>query len=145
MSQNHPCPEFEELERLLAGALAGESRREMGVHVENCPTCAGRLADVSENLEALEGIALVLREQESAAGAVPPQKIGSFTIIRELARGGMGVVYLAEQKHPPAARWPSRCCGQALVPARRCAVSKWRRSSWPDCGTPASRRSTRRA
>lgn len=36
----------------------------------------------------------------SMDGAVPPQRIGAYTIVRLIARGGMGSVYEANQEHP---------------------------------------------
>ncbi len=37
---------------------------------------------------------------EGALSPVPPQRIASYRIVRELGSGGMGVVYLAEQDQP---------------------------------------------
>ncbi len=37
---------------------------------------------------------------EAAFSPVPPQRIASYRIVRELGSGGMGVVYLAEQDQP---------------------------------------------
>jgi eukaryotic-like serine/threonine-protein kinase len=45
----------------------------------------------------LSGIADGLRQPEPAPTFPPEERIGAFRVIRELARGGMGVVYLAER------------------------------------------------
>lgn len=70
----------------------------MGEHLESCPTCSERLAEISQNLAALPAIGEALRA--AAVEPEPPRRIGSFTIVREIARGGMGVVYLAVQERP---------------------------------------------
>jgi tetratricopeptide (TPR) repeat protein/predicted Ser/Thr protein kinase len=41
-----------------------------------------------------------LCDEPSAPETKPPERIGSFAIVSEIARGGMGVVYLAEQDRP---------------------------------------------
>jgi hypothetical protein len=34
-----------------------------------------------------------------------PERLGEFQLLRQIGRGGMGVVYLAEQPSPCSARW----------------------------------------
>lgn len=98
------CPEVEELESHLAGRLPAETELSVSDHIDTCPSCSDRLAQVSDNLSALPGIEEALRGEAraaaEAAAAAPPDRIGPFAIVREIARGGAGVVYLAEQDRP---------------------------------------------
>jgi serine/threonine protein kinase len=60
---------------------------------------AAILAAHPEHAEALKGFFRVLELVENGAVASPaaPSRLGEFQILRELGRGGMGVVYEAEQ------------------------------------------------
>ncbi len=94
------CPEIEEIERHLSGGLDEAGRRRLAEHLGTCHSCAGRLEEVSDNLAAFSSLQDVLRRDGAAADARPPERIGAFAIIREIGRGGMGVIYLAEQERP---------------------------------------------
>ncbi|MBD3162536.1 MAG: tetratricopeptide repeat protein [Candidatus Eisenbacteria bacterium] len=85
------CPDLEQLERFHGGDLSGEERETLRRHVEGCAACRATL----EEIEANDRLSARVR----AIGA-PPTRIGSFRVLEELGRGGMGVVYLAEQDHP---------------------------------------------
>jgi len=59
---------------------------------------AAVLAAHPEHAEALKGFFRVLElVEKGAAPAAAPSRLGEFQILRELGRGGMGVVYEAEQ------------------------------------------------
>ncbi len=94
------CPELEDLERHVAGDLPEDTRDRVSAHVASCRVCSKHTKEISDNLDALSGMQEALRGEEPAAEMEPPERIGPFAIVREIARGGMGVVYLAEQDRP---------------------------------------------
>src|SRR5690349_17273736 len=69
------------------------------------PDLAAELAQFFEDQDALGALAapgrvppLVAPPEEGATGPLPAmERLGDFRIIREVGRGGMGVVYEAEQ------------------------------------------------
>ncbi|MBZ0268647.1 serine/threonine protein kinase, partial [bacterium] len=96
------CPDLEALERWAADPHAAPG---IEAHLASCDACRVRLEEVSANLD-LEQRARALRGDgggdagEVPVVDVPPDRIGPFRIVRELGRGGMGVVYLAQQERP---------------------------------------------
>jgi WD40 repeat protein/predicted Ser/Thr protein kinase len=109
------CPSPEALERALLGAAgaapggagepggaggAGGASAGAGVaaieaHMKLCARCAEAARTVRENAVFMAGAGLLLREVASpAASRTPPEQIlPGFRLVREIARGGQGVVY----------------------------------------------------
>jgi serine/threonine protein kinase len=84
------------LEEYLAAAEEGRppDRRTFLARHEDV---AGALAECLEGLAALHGAAPASRRHAAAAEEAPGRALGDFRIVREVGRGGMGVVYEAEQ------------------------------------------------
>jgi len=94
------CPELEELDQFAAHP--GRSSPATREHVSTCRDCQARLTELTENLalfaelgDSSSGLASTLRPIAPA-----PKQIGPFAIVREIGRGGMGVVYEAMQRQP---------------------------------------------
>jgi len=111
------CPEIDELESLAQGALPEERTRALRSHAADCGECAELLEDIRDNLRFLGEVRTVLSSihadphAQGSSGrastvmtplppAAAPTQVGPYRVVRELGRGGMGVVYEAEQASP---------------------------------------------
>jgi eukaryotic-like serine/threonine-protein kinase len=79
------------------GALRSLVERLLRAHAREDGVLSGRAIDLAQPL-------LVQPDEPRAAGpsAPLPGRIGPFRIVRELGRGGMGIVYLAQRDDAPA-------------------------------------------
>jgi len=90
-----PCPDLQTLEEVAREATDPGTEAAVRAHCSTCADCRRTLDDARAN-RALESSLRDLVQRD----APRPERIGAFTILRELGRGAMGVVYLAEQDHP---------------------------------------------
>lgn len=94
------CPELEQLDAYVTDS--SKSAAPVREHVAGCADCQARLAELSEN----QVLFAELSDSASLLGTClsvskpPPRQIGAFDVVREIGRGGMGVVYEAQQKQP---------------------------------------------
>ncbi|HRQ73482.1 MAG TPA: serine/threonine-protein kinase [Phycisphaerales bacterium] len=95
------CPDIDELERFATEALNPEASASLASHLRECHACADRLLDIKANLNAAAPISGILRETGLLAELGPGARfIEGFRILREIGRGGSGVVFEAEQATP---------------------------------------------
>src|SRR6266699_3867433 len=86
-------------EQFLERYRQGE-RPALKEYIDRHPELAGEIREVFPAMAMMENIALAdesAAEAESRPSALPLQQLGDFRIVREVGRGGMGVVYEAEQ------------------------------------------------
>ena len=96
------CPDLEQLERLVTGGLEAPASARLRLHVESCESCSALLADLSDNLAIGSEIAAVIDPatlpDPRAARTFP--ELPGYRLVREIGRGGAGIVYEAQQETP---------------------------------------------
>jgi serine/threonine protein kinase len=98
-SERHPLDEL--AEDFVTRYRLGE-RPSMSDYVNRYPELASQVAEVLQALMVMEELGPE-RDGAHEAGADPgrapptPRQLGEYRIVREIGRGGMGIVYLAEQ------------------------------------------------
>ena len=90
------CLPLAEMERMMAaGELPGEVKR----HIAGCAACAEQERLIRENMEFMRGFAGEIGEAALGAARSAPAAdvMPGYRLVREIARGGQGIVYEATQ------------------------------------------------
>ncbi|HAW96633.1 MAG: hypothetical protein CMJ33_11190 [Phycisphaerae bacterium] len=87
------CPQRVELEILATGATASES---LSAHLKSCPSCQELLRQIVADNDLL-GSALFAESESNDIERILDQPIEGYTVLKEIHRGGQGVVFLARQ------------------------------------------------
>ncbi|MBL8695294.1 MAG: protein kinase [Planctomycetes bacterium] len=96
MADSSPDPHESRADALVEACLERMETEGSKAVDEICAQNPEFATEIRRRLEALRALGIV-GDPGHAPGGSPPEQLGEFRIVREIGRGGMGVVYLAEQ------------------------------------------------
>ncbi len=95
------CVGIDELEAFLSGTCDESSRTWIARHVEDCSACQSRLRELEQDIPLEHTVrACFARMTVADRVAEPGAQLGPYRVVREIGRGGTGVVYEAQQAEP---------------------------------------------
>ena len=129
MTNDQKTLDFEELADEFAEEIRAGKNPSIETYVARCPEHAETIRRLFPVLQLMENngmpaqdlseSGLLKMEMEQLKATTAPRQLGDFRIIREIGRGGMGIVFEAEQESlgrtvalkllPESAKFDERC------------------------------------